>query len=925
MREKLEIYTFGNLRIRVGDTAVTNFASRKAEALLVYLACNPRSHARETLAAMFWDDSPQQRALANLSVLLSSLRKTLGKFLATSRYEISLTHVEDLWVDALDLSKTLDQLPTHKPMTRTSAAAATRVLNLVHGPFLSGFFIQQAGPFSEWVLLEQERLAQLTISGMDRLIDFYMQREQPLEGISLGLRLVSFDPLREESHRKLMRLYALSGQRNAAIEQYQMCTAVLADELGVEPTDETRLLMAQIRDGEFDAPASRNSLANSALAMTSPRYPHNLPTDMTTFVGRDAELAQIEERLNQPVCRMLTVVGPGGVGKTRLIQAAARQRIDQYLHGITFVPLASLASADLLETALAEAVKFTFSGRDDTSAQLLNYLSNKEMLIVLDSFEHLSGDAAVSLLTAILADAPEVQLLLSSRERLHVQAEWLFEVRGLSCPPQDAQENLEQYGAVQLFLQRARQVSPTFDNGPAALREVANITRLLEGMPLGIELAASNVRYHSCADIAAGIREGLDFLRTSLRDLPQRHRSVRAVIDHSWDSLTPQEQEAFMSLSVFRGVFSQEAARKLLSGHASQLYALVDKSLLQRQENGRYHLHNLLRHYAAERMRDHSDSALQAYRRHVVYYAELLQRWQHAIKGGDQTRALEAIQNDIENIRAAWQYAKMLDANDTALFSLLSDAVETLFHYYSMGSWFSEGKLAFKQGADWLTNIDGERAQKLHAKLLARYGWFAFLLGDKAAGRAALSTSLSLNKRLNEPGEVLFCYNYLGAINFYSHEFEDARAHLEQGIEIARAIGDTYGEAIGLNILGVLHFDLHKIEEAETYLRDSLRLKREIGDRWGIAFSLEKLGTLEMMYDHLKEAEAHFEESLAIRRNLGDRRGVALCLYQLAELARKGGDETEARSHYRDSLALFETIGDVQAIDAVQKKLNDLG
>lgn len=916
MPKQLEIYTLGNLSIRLDETAVSKLASRKAEALLVYLACNPRPHPRETLATMFWDDSPQQRALANLSVLLSSLRKSVGDFLATSRHEISIANVENVWVDSVVLNDALRHLPQHTPLTRNVSATVANAVGLYHGGFLSGFYIQQAGDFSEWALLEQERLQLLAINGMGRLVEFYVKRGQLTEGIGLSLKRVNLDPLREESHRQLIRLFALSGQRNAALEQYQSCEAILQEELGVEPAKETQQLMVQVREGELNAVQQISVREERPFAHTQ----HNLPTDLTTFIGRDAELAQIAERINQPACRLLTLVGPGGVGKTRLTQEAARQQIGDYLDGVWLVPLASLPSADLLETAVSDALAFTFSGNNSSRTQLLNYLSNKEMLLVFDNYEHLLGETAISFLTDLLNHAPELQVLVSSRERLNIQAEWLYEVGGLPYPTTNSPINLVQFGAMQLFLQRAQQVSPTFNDNERTLAEVAAIVQLLEGMPLGIELAASNVRYHSCAEIAAGIRDGLDFLQSNLRDLPTRHRTLRAAIDHSWETLTNNEQHAFMMLSVFQGSFSQRAARAVLKTNASLLYPLVDKSLVQRGENGRFQLHNLLKQYAADRLANHPDQAASARGRHASYYATFLQQWQTGIKGGSQTDALEAIQSEIENIRAGWQHAQMLDRQTESLVPLLTDALDTLFHFYSMGSWFQEGMSVFEQAMTWLNNPQTNAEQRLRTRLQSRFGWFAFLLGKRVAGHAAVFASLAQAAEQGDQPEQLFCRNYLGAMAYHQQQYDQAQTHLAQALAIARRINDPHGEAIGLNILGNLLFDLNNLAEAETYLRDSLRLKRQVGDRWGVAFSLEKLGSIEMQLGNLDEAESHFEESLAIRRTLGDRRGVALCLYRLAELARANGDEETAVSLYSDSLTRFETIGDVQAIATVRAK-----
>ncbi|MCA9921950.1 MAG: hypothetical protein KC421_06255, partial [Anaerolineales bacterium] len=600
----MEIQTLGGLRIQLDETAVSGFVSRKAEALLVYLACNPRLHARETLATLLWDELPQQRSLANLSVLLTSLRKQLAPFLHISRHEIGMNQEADFVVDAVTLAAAMESVSHRTGLTRSTAVHMAQAVALYQGPFLAGFYVRQANNFSEWAILEQERLQQLAIHGMSQLVEFYAQRQQWPEGIGLGQRLVNLDPMREESQRQLMWLFALSGQRPAALEQYQTCLDVLEAELGVEPAAETTALYERIKEGDFEQ-ADAGRIFRGAVdgeTTASVRTLHNLPADTTSFVGREQELAHIRERLNLPACRLLTIVGPGGVGKTRLALTAARRQRSQYLDGVWFVPLASLPSADFWETAVADALGFSFSGNDDPRTQLINFLRQKEILLVLDNFEHLLTEKGVGLVTALLTQAPECQLLISSRERLNLQAEWLLEVEGLPYPTGTQSENRPVVGAIELFQQRAQQVLPDFQLNASRLPLVTEIVSLLAGMPLGIELAAANLRYFDLGDIAAGIRESVDFLQTSRRDMPQRHRSLRAVIDRSWQALSDAEQAAFMALSVFRGRFSTQAALAVLKTNPAVLHTLVDKSLLQRSENGRLQMHNILRQYAADRL-----------------------------------------------------------------------------------------------------------------------------------------------------------------------------------------------------------------------------------------------------------------------------------------------------------------------------------
>src|SRR6266568_554280 len=323
----------------------------------------------------------------------------------------------------------------------------------------------------------------------------------------------------------------------------------------------------------------------------------NLPLPRTSFVGRASELDEIDRLLEDPDCRLLTLVGPGGAGKTRLALEAAARRVDRYPHGVHFVPLASVSSPEFLTPAVAEAIQFAVDGAHSgfsAEDQLLDYLSERSTLLVLDNFEHLVEGSG--LLGEMIERAPHVELLTTSRERLNVQSEWVFDVDGLGL----AENGSGSASAVRLFVERAKQVTPGFalDDTSQALR----ICRLVDGMPLGIELAASWVSMLSCAEIADEIEGNIDFLTTSMRDVPERHRSLRAVIDQSWRLLTDEQRSAFSRVSVFRGSFDRSAAAAVSGGGLGLLSELVSKSLLRRPDFGRFELHELLRQYAAEQL-----------------------------------------------------------------------------------------------------------------------------------------------------------------------------------------------------------------------------------------------------------------------------------------------------------------------------------
>jgi predicted ATPase len=374
-----------------------------------------------------------------------------------------------------------------------------------------------------------------------------------------------------------------------------------------------------------------------------------------------------------------------------------------FLEGVAFVPLGGLASPDLLVSAIATALGFSFHGPTDPGVQLLNYLRRKELLLVLDSFEHLLEGA--HLLGEILSQAPGVKLLVTSRQRLNLQAECLLEVPGLRVPADAETERGEEYSAVALFLQSARRVEREFACSGAEMDGVVGICRLVEGMPLGILLAAAWARVLTPAEIAAEIEHSGEFLQAELRDLPERQRSLRAVFDHSYRLLDPPEQAVLRGFSVFRGGFTREGAGEVVGASLRTLRALVDKSLVQRDAAGRYAMHELLRQYGGGRLSEALGEEEQSRDRHCAFYAQFLQARESPLEGTDQRQALDQIAAEIENVRVAWDWALDRDRIEE-----IDRSLGSLAEFYRIRALFAEGEEAFAGAVRALTERKGQCA-----------------------------------------------------------------------------------------------------------------------------------------------------------------------------------------------------------------------
>lgn len=374
----------------------------------------------------------------------------------------------------------------------------------------------------------------------------------------------------------------------------------------------------------------------------------------TFFVGRDSELREIVELIHNPLCRLLTLTGPGGIGKTRLAMEVVQRQNGAFPDGFCFIPLQPLNSHEFIVSALAESLNFPFSPNSDLFEQLLDYLCEKSLLLVIDNFEHLLE--GVHLLSDILSHAPQVKILTTSRERLNLVEEWVFEVGGLTFPTGESETEIERYGAVQLFMQNARRVHHSFTLTLAHKPIVSRICRLVGGMPLGLELSSAWVRVLPCEVIADEIQRSLDILETPARNVSPRHRNMRAAFEPTWNRLMEQEREVFKKLSVFRGSFTLEAAEVVAGASRPVLLALVDKSLLRVDSAGRYTLHELLRQYGEEQL-SHSPQILeQTLDSHRTYYMSFLgEREKQMVFLGQQKEATTKIGEELENLRLAWQ------------------------------------------------------------------------------------------------------------------------------------------------------------------------------------------------------------------------------------------------------------------------------
>ncbi len=622
----------------------------------------------------------------------------------------------------------------------------------------------------------------------------------------------------------------------------------------------------------------------------------NLPVQTTPFVGRDEELAEISALLADPDCRLLTLIGPGGIGKTRLAIQAAAQISEDFADGVYFVALNPLTSPDYLTPTLAEAVGFSFSGQQDPLHQLLNYLSSKHMLLVMDNFEHLIE--AASLITAILQAAPRIKILVTSRSVLDLQEEWIRPVQGLKFPEEGISQPIEAYSAVQLFVERARRVQAHFS--PSREQEcIARICQLVQGMPLALELAATWLKTLTCAEIAAQIQRSMNFLATTLRNIPERHRNMRAVFEQSWNLLGSPEREAFKRLAVFQGCFHHQAAQAVTGADLLTLQALVDQSLLRMSPDGRYEVHELLKQYAAERLSENPEDEELACERHSDYYADYLSRQEKRFTGPDQLAVLDLIDAEIDNIRSAWRWAVEKGKGDA-----VRRFMGCLLMYNQIRTRIHEGADMFNQA---VKRFEGQGGQLL-GDLCLHAAWFEATWGSYDSAVHLYQKGLTLLKDGCPQGSsamALAGISFLDNFHIRLKNEAEVLTILRAYCEDCREAGERWGEAWLAYALGAFAFYDNRSEEALSWLRASLDNFKALGDRWSSTHVLHLLGIILIRAKSYPEAQRIFQESMAICQEVRDLGGVAFSLGHLGEIAAHQEEYESSRQYILEAVKIM--------------------
>ena len=633
--------------------------------------------------------------------------------------------------------------------------------------------------------------------------------------------------------------------------------------------------------------------------------PNNLPKAATTFVGRHKELALFEKLFQDRSARLITILGPGGMGKTRFALEIAAEHFHEFENGAYFVPLASISSPASIVPTIADSLSFSLYEGSDPQKQLLAYLREKQMLLVLDNYEHLLN--GVTVVSEIVQAAERIKIIATSRERLGLQEEHLYPMQGMDFPDWETPEDALEYDSVKLFLQTTRRVRMDFALVQGDLKYLARICRLVDGIPLAVELAAGWVETLSLKEIADEIQKSADILETDLRNIPERQRSIRATFNYSWNLFADAERDLFKQLSVFRGGFTRQAAEKIAGASPRGLNTLANKSFLTRASSGRFEIHELLRQYGEEQLKESPELYAQIMDRHNDFYLEWLHQKESELKDRRQLSALVEMDLEIENAHAAWMRA--ITSNRLERIAPVTNA---LMLFFSLRGRLTEGEELCRASLE-STNLAPHPL--LRAQILAWKGHFERQLGRTRKVEPTLQQSLDLLNLADNGAQArsvkAFALLELGRVESFLGEREKAKQLYEQSLAGYRGIGDQWSIANVLSALGGLAWHLARFAEAEQLDRESLAIRQTIGDRRGIAESLEGLGTIYVyaMSGQLEEAMRLSKESLEIYREIGDQIGFAHSFGPLGVRYAMVGDFPKAIENLKQAIALHQELG----------------
>ena len=916
----LRINTLGCTWVDLGGETI-KFSRNKTLAILVYLAFTGKRHSRETLATMFWPENTQARALAYLRQAIWEIKTVLGEnWLELDRETLQLTSKDNVWLDIREfrglLNKAKEHFHTRGKVCELCLSHYEKAAFVYKGDFLAGFSLRDSPEFDDWQYFQKEELNREIGRVYNQLVDWFSEKQDFDQAIRYARLWLQLNELNENSHRALMRLYYTSGQRNDAIQQYKTCAALLEQQLNITPESKTTELLKFIQSGSLER-------ITEPLPETQTIAGSKLPSHITPFIGRIDEISDISGLLLGPNIRLLTILAPGGMGKSRLAIEIAEKLIPDFEDGVLYVPLAPLETSEMFISYFANAIGYIRAEGQPLNQQLMDYFQGKSVLLVLDNLEHLIDQSPW--IKDLLANSPNLKILATSRIPLNIKAETRFHLLGLNFPDEDTKKDLNFFSAVMLFLRATHQVKPLFKPTKDDRQYVGEICRLVGGMPLAIEMASSWLELLSLPEIVKEIRSGLAFFETDIRDIPERQHSLYTVFDYSWKMLDEKECELFSQLTIFRGGFTREAAEKVMGISLRQLVGFVNRSLLNRTPEDRFEIHELLRQYGFEKLQANLINYQNLITHYAEYYCKKMGGLSEDLKTGKQRKAMAEISADFENIRHAWEVAIQFERLD-----LIDNSLGGLNMYFDLSFRNDEGLALFEKAAE---NISDETRQgvRILSELTGYLVWLNLSLGNYEQGEKKFRESLTLMHRVEpiqtreEKYTQAFHLFLKGIYNRFHGDLSVFKKLFLQSINLFEELGENWWCERIYRFLGNAAWTGKMASDTiDVYYQKALKIARTLNDHYGMARTLEMLGVFcAYSKGDLEKAESYFRESSRIFLELDDGYSYIrynICLEQIANINGRFQEVLELR---QKRLHFLEKSGDPASISVVYMELGE--
>jgi predicted ATPase/DNA-binding SARP family transcriptional activator len=943
-----QINLLGDLKACRDGHVIRRFRTQQTGLLLAYLAYYPKKdHPREWLRELIWpeDDSglrDQRKRQGYMNMAVCWLRRELeppdvpsGSVLYADRAQVRL-RPEAIKTDVADFEFALQSATrTTEDAERLSLLASA--IALYRGDLLPGYD-------ATWIIGERERLTNTYIDAIRRIVFLLSKKQCFDQAIDYARRALDIAPLREDVHYFLMQLYAATGQPSTALYQYRELERLLKEELNTAPSTPIRHYKKQLQKAltqEAEFRESKGAPVSSGLLKQPSRHTplvqqNDLPIPLTFFFGREHELVQLQAILTPSAdsgsthSRLLSLIGGGGCGKTRLALETAVRMQATFSGGVWFVPLAE-AAPHLIADAIATALHLQRSPEVDLLEQISSFLNtrNAPVLLLLDNFEHLVGPGKPILLT-LMRQVPTLTCFVTSRRLLELEGERPFPVVPLPIPmTTDTPESLMACASVQLFVDRARAKRPGFEVTPENRASIAGICRLLEGVPLAIELAAARVKAKAPAQIEAALSRSFKMLATRSKDQDARHRSLRAAMEWSYRLLSSPIQRFFLRLSIFQGSWTETAAEAVCETNSALAYLeiLASHSLIVAIETGsemRFRLLEPLREFAFDHLTQKGRTATA--RRHAAYYLQLAESEGTALQGLKQRVWFDRLATEHDNFQAAlhWCLYKTQsnvrrdeDREAGVAVGRVPPDVETalrltlaLLSYWDLRGHYAEGVGWFTTVLEW----SGGAPPALRAQLLCEGGQLEYHQGNYERGCAHLEESWALYEEAGNKRGMAKTLMLQGSAMMSLGDTAAGERRYEESLALFREVGDTWGIAWVLNHLGYVHWNRLDMDIARACFEESLALSSKIEDDRLLATALDDFGNFVCLQGDYPHARALYAESLAIRRKMNHKAGIAKSRQQQGLLAFHQGEYAEARACYVECLALFRELGKVEEV-----------